>query len=376
MDDAHPAAGASLIPAAEVGPMRCVWLGNELFLLRKVVRREISSPVSAPSGWVTQSVVQGVWLDSAVLCGQLLKEVADLLPAARLTPVSGGNAVADPLAMVSFPFRLERNETVAVMPIPLKPGFGAPLWVAWGAVATAILTSTLLVRGVMRLSERRASFVSAVTHELRTPLTTFRLYSDMLQSGAVREEKRGNYLRVLSREADRLSHLVENVLAFSRIERGTARSNIREIRTGDMLESFRERFEDRLATAGLALVMDSSSTRALRIDTAAVEHILFNLLDNAAKYAASGNPPQVEISVRENTGYSEIFVRDHGPGVARAERARIFQAFHKSAHEAAESQPGVGLGLALSRRLARELGGDLDYTDEDRGACFRLKLPA
>jgi K+-sensing histidine kinase KdpD len=198
----------------------------------------------------------------------------------------------------------------------------------------------------------------------------------MLQSGAVREEKRGNYLRVLSREADRLSHLVENVLAFSRIERGTARSNVREIRMGDMLESFRERFEARLATAGLALVMDNSSTRVLRIDTAAVEHILFNLLDNAAKYAASGDPPQVEMSVRDAAGHSEISVRDNGPGVARTERARIFQAFHKSAHEAAESQPGVGLGLALSRRLARELGGDLDYTDEGRGACFRLKLPA
>ena len=162
--------------------------------------------------------------------------------------------------------------------VSIRTPFGAPLWVAWAAVAAwRSLTSSLLVRGVMRLSERRASFVSAVTHELRTPLTTFRLYSDMLESGAVKEEKRGDYLRVLSREADRLSHLVENVLAFSRIERGNARSNVRDAAAGSLLEESRERLEARLATAGLVLEMDSSCPLRVRADTAAVEHILFNL---------------------------------------------------------------------------------------------------
>ncbi len=359
----------------DVGQMRGIWLGGELFLLRKVVRKD-PAIVGISNLEGVQAVVQGVWLDSRVLRDSLLNEVKDLLPKAGLTSVEGERAAVDPLAMVSFPFRLERNESAAVANLSIKTPFGAPLWVAWGAVALAFLTSALLVRGVMRLSERRASFVSAVTHELRTPLTTFRLYSDMLESGAVKEEKRGGYLRVLSREADRLSHLVENVLAFSRIERGNARSNVRSVNAGDLLEPMRERFEARLATAGMTLVMDANCSRGLRVDTAAVEHILFNLIDNAAKYAASGDPPCVKISVREADRGVEIVICDHGPGIPLAERGRIFQAFHKSAREAAESQPGVGLGLALSRRLAKAQGGDLQCVDAQAGACFILRLPA
>jgi signal transduction histidine kinase len=230
----------------------------------------------------------------------------------------------------------------------------------------------------MRLSERRASFVSAVTHELRTPLTTFRLYSEMLESGAVREEKRGDYLRVLSREADRLSHLVENVLSFSKIERGSARSVVRESEIYHLLAPMRERLEARLATAGLTLQMDlenDDAARRVKVDSAALEHILFNLIDNAAKYAASGDPPQVDIEVRAAGRNMEIIVTDHGPGIPQSERRRIFHAFHKSALEAAESRPGVGLGLALSRRLAKSLGGGLDCVDSKQGACFVLRLP-
>jgi signal transduction histidine kinase len=355
-----------IAPSEEVSPMRGVWLGGELFLLRQVSR---SSPVVAKA-------VQGVWLDSAELREQLLAEVADLLPQAVLTPAVGDDVAKDPLTLVSFPFRLERNES-AVAPLAAEEvRFGAPLIVGWIAVVLAVLATSLLVRGVMRLSERRASFVSAVTHELRTPLTTFRLYSDMLESGAVREEKRGYYLSVLSREADRLSHLVENVLAFSRIERGNARSSVRVISVRELLEQSRERLEARLATAGLRLEMDGECLLRVRVDTAAVEHILFNLIDNAAKYAANSEPPVVTIQARAAGRFVEILVCDHGPGIPKSEHGRIFRAFHKSAREAAESKPGVGLGLALSRRLAREQGGGLYCNRTQLGSCFVLRLPA
>ncbi len=351
---------------ADVSPMRGVWLGGELFLLRQVSRR---------SPGITKAV-QGVWLNSGELRKQLLAEVADLLPQAALTPAVGNDVAKDPLTLVSFPFRLQRNEAVIAPLVAEDVKFGAPLIVGWIAVVLAVFATSLLVRGVMRLSERRASFVSAVTHELRTPLTTFRLYSDMLESGAVKEEKRGHYLRVLSREADRLSHLVENVLAFSRIERGNARSNVRDVDTEELLEGMRERFESRLATAGLALEMDIAPGFRVRVDIAAVEHILFNLIDNAAKYAAAGDPPVVCIRAKEAGRFVELIVSDHGPGIAASERGRIFHAFHKSAREAAETQPGVGLGLALSRRLARAMGGDLKCASGTLGACFILGLPS
>ena len=378
----QPAAQQPAAPAA-VSQLRGVWVGGELFLLRQVVWN-LPETGNAPAGKAAppargkQSAVQGVWLDSRALRKILLAEVADLLPQACLSAVATGQSAGDSLAMVAFPFRLERNEVPGAAPPSGPSAFGVPLWVAWAAVTLAVLASSLLVRGVMRLSERRASFVSAVTHELRTPLTTFRLYSEMLESGAVKEEKRGAYLRVLSREADRLAHLVENVLAFSRIERGTARSSVRNIAVHDLLEISRERLEARLATAGLSLEIASAGPGLrVRVDTAAIEHILFNLIDNAAKYASTSNPPRVSVSVRAVGRAVEIAVCDHGPGIPPAERVRIFRAFHKSAREAAESQPGVGLGLALSRRLAKAQGGDLSCADTAAaGACFILRLPA
>jgi signal transduction histidine kinase len=142
----------------------------------------------------------------------------------------------------------------------------------------------------------------------------------------------------------------------------------------------RERFESRLATAGLSLdmVLDQPvANERVRVDVAAVEHILFNLVDNTAKYATASEPPVLRISLGQRPGDVEIRVSDSGPGIPASEQRRIFRAFHKSARDAAESQPGVGLGLALSRRLARSLGGDLVCAEPEKGqgALFILTLP-
>jgi signal transduction histidine kinase len=241
-----------------------------------------------------------------------------------------------------------------------------------------VVTAFLLITNVMKLSERRASFVSAVTHELRTPLTTFRLYSDILQSDAVSPEKRPMYLNTLSREADRLSHLVENVLAFSQIERGSARSSVSEHNIFELLESMRERFEARLASARLKLEMNIESPLRCSLDSNALEHILFNLIDNAAKYAAGSEPPIVCIEMVAKSNALEIRVSDYGPGISQAECKKIFRPFHKSAKQAAETKPGVGLGLALSNRLAGSMGGKLSCgsrSDGHSGAVFVLTLP-
>lgn len=345
----------------EISPFAARWLSGELFLLRAVSSKQTRS-------------LQGVWLDAAEIGRRLTGEVADLLPEAKLLPAAPGKDADDGLLLASFPLRLEPGP-VPVLSTDLRQPIVISLMTGWVAAAVAIATASFLMRGVMRLSERRASFVSAVTHELRTPLTTFRLYSDMLESGAVKEEKRGDYLRVLSREADRLAHLVENVLAFSRIERGSARTQVKVTTLGELLEPMRERLAARLETVGMTLEMDLSglaAARQVRVDAAAVEHILFNLVDNAAKYAAGADPPVVSIAPE----IAGIRVADHGPGIAPAERKRIFQAFHKSARDAAESRPGVGLGLALSRRLARSLRGELRCVDAaGGGACFVLELP-
>jgi signal transduction histidine kinase len=360
-DPLAPAAEAKAVPVIPTAPPKPIWIGENLFLL---------TPARG-----AQRTISGVWINLGALENRLLGEILDLLPAAMLVPAKA--ASDDGLVLASFPLRLVPGPSMAFQS-SLSASITLSLIAGWSAALIAILAASLLLFGVMRLSERRASFVSAVTHELRTPLTTFRLYSDMLESDVVKPEKRGDYLRVLSREADRLAHLVENVLAFSGIERGSARSTVTTSSIEDLLVPMRERFEGRLASAEMTLGMNfENAGEKVQVDATAIEHILFNLIDNAAKYAAGGSLKVVEISVNKAPRFLEIHVADHGPGIPLSEHRRIFRAFHKSAREAAESKPGVGLGLSLSRRLARNLGGDLTCvrTAGASGAHFLLTLP-
>ncbi len=125
-----------------------------------------------------------------------------------------------------------------------------------------------------------------------------------------------------------------------------------------------------------ALSVDPASAgAAVRCDPLVVEQILFNLVDNACKYAGNGLPPMVELSAGRAAQGVVMRVRDHGPGIAPSDRRRVFRTFGKSAHQAANSAPGVGLGLGLSRRLARAMGGDLRLeSSSGQGAAFVLTL--
>jgi signal transduction histidine kinase len=233
--------------------------------------------------------------------------------------------------------------------------------------------------GVWSLSERRAAFVSAVTHELRTPLTTFRLYTEMLGQGMVADEgRRREYLRTLAAEADRLSHLVENVLSYARLERGPPPSHHENVTLSQILARVTPRLAARAGQAGMELAVVASPATAeatVQADVSAVEQILFNLVDNACKYAAGATDRRIHVDAEVNGNQVLLRVRDHGPGLDRAALRRLFQPFNKSAHEAAKSAPGVGLGLALSRRYAQAMGGELTLERSgDGGAAFTLRL--
>jgi signal transduction histidine kinase len=210
------------------------------------------------------------------------------------------------------------------------------------------------------------------------------MYTEMLASGMVPDEaRRRSYIDTLRKEAERLSHLVENVLSYARLERGRASSRVEEITPGDLLGRIEERLRQRAEQGALVLRVefaDGVADRALRTDTTAVEQILFNLVDNAAKYARprEGTAELLMSVAPTDVAGVAIRVTDHGPGLPAPARQRLFRPFSKSAVEAAHSQPGVGLGLALSRRLARdELHGDLvlERTGPE-GTTFRLELPA
>jgi K+-sensing histidine kinase KdpD len=203
----------------------------------------------------------------------------------------------------------------------------------------------------------------------------------MLKEGMVEsEEKRATYLTRLHSEADRLSHLVENVLTYARLERGSIEGRLSKIKVGEILERVRKQLSARASEAGMEFSINADeevTAAAVKADSAAVERILFNLTDNACKYAADAKDKNIYLNVGKRENRIEFRLRDYGPGVPAKDASALFKPFRKSAKDAAHSAPGVGLGLALSRRLARDMSGNL-YLDPDvrDGACFVLTLPA
>ena len=353
----------------EIGEMRAIWLGTELLLVRKV----------RLAGGLR---MQGVWLDWPKLEARLLAAVRDLLPEARLQPIHRLEAREDWMALVTLPVRLVPGaRAVTVMEGSRLSGLKAALVVAWVCILAAAVAIAVVLHRAMQLSERRAAFVSAVTHELRTPLTTFRLYSEMLADEMVPEGvQRKAYLRTLCEESTRLMHLVENVLSYSRIERGRSAVRLDSVPVSEVLDGVAPRLRQRCAEAGLELMMvveDSAREAKGKMDAMAVEQILFNLTDNACKYAApDSTSKELRVTATADSKWIRIGVEDFGPGLPAGQLRKLFQPFSKSATEAAHSAPGVGLGLALSRRLAREVGGELSYeTKTSRGTTFCLRLP-
>jgi signal transduction histidine kinase len=359
---------AQPLSAAEVsaGLFKPIWIDGKLLLARRL----------AANG---QDYVQGAWLDWPGIRRFLLDSVADILPAADLEPVVSNPAAGETRLLAALPVRLIPG------PLPAYAGADASpirlsLFIAWGCVLLAAAAVAALLRGAVSLSERRAAFVSAVTHELRTPLTTLRMYAEMLAGDMVPDESnRRGYLHTLQAEADRLGHLVENVLAYSRLERGRANRTGERMTVSALFDRVSERLAARARQSGLTLRVEpqpAARDAEVEIDAAALEQILFNLVDNACKYAASADEPYVHLEAATDDGHMLIRVRDHGPGINSSSGRGLFRPFSKSAEHAAHTAPGVGLGLALCRRLARELGGDLRLEDANGpGACFVIRLP-
>ncbi|RXK55568.1 HAMP domain-containing histidine kinase [Oleiharenicola lentus] len=248
-------------------------------------------------------------------------------------------------------------------------------------LGVAILAGGSLLLWQARRSEAEAaqktSFVANVSHEFKTPLTTIRLYAELLEQGRVAgEDKRTDYLRTIGRETQRLARLVGNALEFSRLEQGKKKFERVSLDAAAALGRLLDTHVPRLAEAGLRVERKlPGGSVMLTTDADALEQIVLNLLDNAAKYAASGGEVTVELLPGAGHG-ARVRVLDRGPGVPADHRERIFEKFHRVDDALTAEQTGTGLGLSIARQLARGLGGDLHCEPrEGGGAAFILDLP-
>lgn len=361
----------NLTPGVSFSVMKPLWAGDTLLLARQV----------SVNG---QRYVQGCVLDWPLIRKSLVESTVDLLGETDVVPVHSATDDKQPRMLASIPARLIVPENAA----PATASFfsalaaGSPthvtLTIAWAGALLAAGAVAVLLSGVMTLSERRGAFVSAVTHELRTPLTTLRMYTEMLADGMISDPaQQESYHKTLRSEANRLGHLVDNVLLYSRLERSNRDARLETAPLGDVLDRVMPRLTDRASQAAMQVSLhwnDEDRATLIRANLLSVEQILFNLIDNACKYAATADDRMIHLSVQRKGRFVQIQVRDHGPGLDASARARLFQPFSKSVTEAANSAPGLGLGLALSHRLARNMGATLRL-EEGQGAAFVLELP-
>jgi len=339
------------------GNFEPIWIGANLYFVRKVKQDKAQTP-------------QGFLIDWTRLRSTLLEEISDLFPHASLVPYPGGKS--DTRALFTLPARLD--------PGAMARGF------SWRTEHTALALLWILVAGsfvaygrTLRRAERQKRFASHVTHELRSPLTTFSLYSDLLAEGLVKDaDKRNEYLRTLRSESQRMGHMIENVIAQAHLEEGRARMVIESATVSYILDEVRISLEAccERSRMTLSIELGDAAGAALQVDRAAVGRILTNLVENACKYGGSETRNLIAITAEVRNGSVRMRVRDHGAGIAPELVRRIFRAFDRAGRDETDPMRGLGLGLPLSRELARRMGGDLSYeAPQGDGASFVLTLP-
>lgn len=232
------------------------------------------------------------------------------------------------------------------------------------------------LRREARFQRLRDDFVSGVSHELRTPLAQIRMFAELQDLGKLSSpEDRRRANAVIHREARRLSHLVENILQFSRLRHREGPAMPKEDldladALGEGVDAMRSLLHDR----SMSLTVRSEPGLRVRANRDSLTRIVVNLLDNAAKYGPEGQ--EVMVDVERVDGTARIAVADRGPGVPPADRRRIWRPYRRLERHVKARLPGTGIGLSVVAELARTHGGRAWVEDaEGGGARFVVELP-
>jgi len=222
----------------------------------------------------------------------------------------------------------------------------------------------------------KSEFLGNMSHELRTPLTSVIGCSSVLleQIYGPLNDRQQQYLNIIHMSGQHLLTLINDVLDLTRIEVGREDLNIQSIPIAEVCEGSLAMMQPQSQRKGLNLELEiAPNVTTCWADYRRLRQILLNLLSNAIKFTDSGS---VQLQVRQVDAIVEFAVRDTGIGIAEADLARLFQPFEQLETGLSRRYEGVGLGLALSQRLAQLMGGEITVTSQPgQGSCFTLRLP-
>ncbi len=231
------------------------------------------------------------------------------------------------------------------------------------------------VAGELKVAKLKSDFLSNVTHELKTPLTSIRMFVEMLEEGRVKDDaERREYLGIISREADRLTGLIQRVLDLARFEGKKsdvlklAPTNLGRL-ARDTAELFRLRMGEGAAELQVSIPDDLPATM---LDQGALQEVLLNLLGNAFKYGGKN----ITLTVAARGGVVTIIVEDDGIGISEEDQKRVFEKFYRADESLARRVEGSGLGLALVHQIVRAHKGKIRVrSGKGQGSTFTVTLP-
>jgi signal transduction histidine kinase len=233
-----------------------------------------------------------------------------------------------------------------------------------------------IVSKEMGLARLKSDFVSNVSHELRTPLALIRLYAETLELGRITTpEKKQEYYRIVRKESERLTALINNILDFSRIEAGRKEYEFRETDIAELVRNTLDSYRYQIEQQGFAFEESiDSSLPKVYVDREAIARALVNLVNNALKYSADEKFLGVKL-YRENSAL-KLEVIDRGIGITRREQSKIFEKFYRTGDPLVHNTKGSGLGLSLVRHITQAHGGEIAVeSTPGKGSKFTLSLP-
>lgn len=225
-----------------------------------------------------------------------------------------------------------------------------------------------------RLDETRRDFVANISHELKTPIGAIALLAETLQGATDDAEAVTKFAGSLQREANRLGHIVQEIIELSRLQSATEVRNSTEIDLSTLIADAIDRVRIAADAKSMKLLSDTSESVLIDGNYEQISTAVTNLLENAINYSDANG--QIGIALRTNESGIEIVVTDSGVGIALEDQARIFERFYRVDPSRSRETGGTGLGLAIVKHIALNHGGDISvFSKPGLGSTFTLTLP-
>ena len=229
-------------------------------------------------------------------------------------------------------------------------------------------------------TKSKSAFLANMSHEIRTPLAAILGFTEILKSRDLNSEDRDKYLNIITRNGHALVRIIDDILDLSKIEAGKLHIELEPLCLTELILDVLAMFTDRATGKGLALNFDSSRLPEFFIqsDSVRIRQILINLIGNAIKFTTEGSVSvKGHFKLIEGSTYEiTLSVTDTGIGISPEQSEKLFQAFTQADNKTTRHFGGTGLGLALSKKLAKAMGGNvlIEKSDSTAGTTFLVKL--